>query len=149
MVSSTIRNATTVLAFWKSSQLRKKTSYFLIILLSLSDLGTALGCSSLHSIILLIDMLGYERSSLILPFVILMYVFYGMSYSILCVLIIERYLGIVHPLFHRNHVNKPRVLKVIFVFWFINAIVGFIDVLDPKIAKFVVGSTMSLNLTIL
>ena len=149
MVSSTVLNATTVLAYWKSSQLRKKTSYFLIMLLSLSDLGTALGSSSIYSIILLRDMLGYERSSLTLPFIILIYVFPGMSYSILCVLIIERYLGTVHPLFHRSNVNKSRVLKVVIVFWFIIAIVGIITVLDSRIGKFVVGTTMSLNLTIL
>ena len=147
MVSSTVLNTTTVLAYWKSSQLRKKTSYFLIMLLSFSDLGTVLGCSSMRSIILLRDMLGYERSSLTLPYIILMIVFFGMSYSILWVLIIERYLGIVHPLFHRNNVNKPAALKVIIVLWFIMAIVGFITVLDPKIGKFVVGTTISLNLT--
>ena len=76
MVSSTVLNTTTVLAYWKSSQLRKKTSYFLIMLLSFSDLGTVLGCSSMRSIILLRDMLGYERSSLTLPYIILMIVFF-------------------------------------------------------------------------
>ena len=149
MVSSTVLNTITVLAYWKSSQLRKKTSYFLIMLLSLSDLGTALGSSSIYSIILLRDMLGYESPSLSLALITLIFVFSGMSYSILCVLNIERYLGIVHPLFHRNHVNKPRVLKGIIVLWFSNAIVGFITVLDPTVGKFVVGTTNCLNLTIL
>ena len=149
MVSSTVLNTITVLAYWKSSQLRKKTSYFLIMLLSLSDLGTALGSSSIYSIILLRDMLGYESPSLSLELKILIYVFPGMSYSILYVLNIERYLGIVHPLIHRNNVNKPRVLKVIIAFWFIIAIVGFITVLDSTIGKFVLGTTMSLNLIIL
>ena len=149
MVSSTILNTTTVLAYLKSSQLRKKTSYFLIMLLSLSDLGAALGCSLLHSIILLIDMLGYERSSLTLPYIILTYVFSGMSSSILLVLNIERYLGIVHPLFHRNKVNKARVLKAIVLFWFIYVIEGFVVVLDTQIGNFVIGLTMGLNLTFL
>ena len=74
MVSSTILNATTVLAYWKSSQLRNKTSYFLIMLLSTSDLGTSMRCSSMHSIILLRDMLGCESSSLTLPYMNLIYV---------------------------------------------------------------------------
>ena len=74
MVSSTILNTTTVLAYLKSSQLRKKTSYFLIMLLSTSDLGTSMRCSSMHSIILLRDMLGYESSSLTLPYTNLIYV---------------------------------------------------------------------------
>ena len=148
MVSSTVLNTTTLLAYWKSSQLGKKTSYFLIMLLSFSDLGTVLGCSSMRSIILLRDMLGYERSSLTsVPYIILMFVFFGMSYSVLWVLIIERYLGIVHPFFHRNNVSKPRVLKAIIIFWFIIAIVGFIYVMDSKIGKIVLGTAMSLNLT--
>ena len=147
--SSTILNTTTVLAYWKSSQLRKKTSYFLIMLLSLSDLGTALGCSLFHSITLLRNMLGLENSSLTSPFIILTYVFSGMSYSILCVLNIERYLGIVHPLFHRKKVNKARVLKAIVLFWLGCLIVGSLILLDTKIGNFVLGTSMSLNLTIL
>ena len=149
MVSSTVLNTITVLAYWKSSQLRKKTSYFLIMLLSLSDLGTALGSSSIYSIILLRDMLGYESHSLSLALITLIYVFPGMSYSILCVLNIERYLGIVYPLFHRNNVNKARVLKAIVLFWLVCLIVGFLVVLDPTIWNLVVGITISLNLTIL
>ena len=150
MVSSTILNAIIVLAYCKSSQLRKKTSYFLIMLLSLSDLGTTLGCSLFHSITLLRTMLGLANQiSLIFPFIILTYPFSGMSCSILFVLNIERYLGIVHPLFHRKKVNKARILKAIVLFRLVCLIVGFLVLLDLKIGNFVMGTVMSLNLTII
>ena len=111
-----------------------------------------MGCSSMRSTILIIllrDMLGYVISSLTLPFIILIYVFSGLSTSIVSVLNIEFYFGIVHPLFHSTNVNKSRVFKAIVFFLFIIVIVGFIVLPDAKIVNFVRGMTLILNLAIL
>ena len=149
ILSSTILNATTALAYWKSSQLRTKTSYFIIMLMSSSDLGVGMICEPLYSIILMRAILGFESCSLTEAFLILTSAISGLSSSILLVLTIERYLGIVYPLFHRNKVNKSKALKAVVFLWFISATLCVVNFLDTKIGKLILGLSMSVNLTII
>lgn len=149
MCSTIILNALAVLVFWRSSQLRKKTSYFLIMLLSLSDLGVGIVCAPLLSITLMKEILGVKSSQMWTPLITLGFVFSGLSWSILFVLNVERYLGIVHPLFHKTKVNKSRVLKAVSFLWFNVGIVFSIVLLYPRIGNFLKGLELIGNLTIL
>ena len=51
-------NSLTVLAYWKSSQLRKKTCYFLVMLLSLSDLAVGVLSNSIFTAYLAVETLA-------------------------------------------------------------------------------------------
>ena len=59
--STIFLNALTVLLYWKSSQLQKKTSYFLVYLLSLNDLAVGVFCNTLFCMLLFSNFLGYEE----------------------------------------------------------------------------------------
>ena len=104
-------NSLVVLSFIKSSQLRKKLCYFMIMILSCIDLLTVATNHPLavtYSIVCLsekydvLPMLSYSMRILnTLP-----------SFSLLALFVmsIDRYLAMAHPLFHRVSVTKRRLL---------------------------------------
>lgn len=115
--STTSLNTVTVLAYWKSEQLKRKTSYFLIMLLSCVDLTTGLlGNSSF--VLLSVKVLMHNPDCKI-------YIFLenislssaAISFMTLLLLNIERYLCIVHPFFHRNKITKLKLFIGAVVLW--------------------------------
>lgn len=63
--SSTFLNFITVFAYWRSTRLQRKMSYFLVMLLSLSDVGVGLICNSIFTAILTSHTLGYANCLLV------------------------------------------------------------------------------------
>ena len=115
-------NNLTILAYWKSLQLKKKPSYFLVMLLSANDLGVGLLCNSTFTIRLLGELAGSGGCFWPMLCRTLTLGLSGMSLMTLFILNIERYLGVMHPVFHRNKVTKRRLLAGAVVLWFISAV---------------------------
>ena len=117
--SSTFLNFITVFAYWRSTRLQKKMSYFLVMLLSLSDLGVGLICNSIFTVILTSHTLGYSNCLLSTFWLVAIWIFPSMSLTTLFVLNFERYLGIIHPIFHVSKVTKRGLLTATATLWFL------------------------------
>ena len=115
-------NLLTVLAYWKSSFLQKKPSYFLVMVLSINDLCVGGLCNSILSIylILVVFLINTCDSSVFVSSVIT--VFGSISFNTMFVLNFERYLCIVHPLFHRKTVTKRKLILLCATLWLITFI---------------------------
>lgn len=110
-------NALTVMAYRTSPQLQKKASYFLVMLLALNDIAVGLFCNSTYFLVLLREILGNGDCYWSLLSRILSFTLAGMSCMTLLILNIERYLSIIHPIFHRNKVTKRKLLKTAMLLW--------------------------------
>ena len=147
--STTILNATTVLVYWRSSQLRTKTSYFLIMLLSLSDLGIGIFCNPTFVILLLKDLRRDNNCPLYAVFYIVQLAFFDISFTTLFLLNLERYLGIVHPIFHRRKLTKFKLLTALFILWCLFAIDGCVLFIHERAAKVILSIYVCLFLIFL
>ena len=109
-ISTIFLNLATVLAYWKSPRLKKKISYFLIMVISLSDL--AVGAIGSTSRLVLFTQTAIKQPSCVtaIALVRIQSIFCNISFNLLFILNLERYLCIVHPFFHRKNVTKYRLL---------------------------------------
>ena len=130
-------NALTILTFWKSSQLRQRVCYFLIMLQSFIDFAVGIINGPLYTIFLIFQIRGIEncifhfirgRFSMLLT---------ALSITILTSMNLERYLGIVYPLIHRNKVTKKRVLNCFLVPCFLYFVLCGVSFVNTNPFKFV------------
>ena len=117
IISGIILNSATILAYWKSAQLRNKTSYFLIMLLSVLDLTVAGVGNSIFVLSLLFTLSGNPNCTITVLHETLTLFTGAMSLATLYALNIERYLCIFHPFFHRTKITKLRLVGLAAVFW--------------------------------
>jgi hypothetical protein len=113
----TFLNALVVYVFWKTPKLRYRVSYFMIMVLSSIDILVTLIVHPAHLVMSIAEIVGkprcvykafYHVAAIVLP---------GASFLTFFVMNIERYLSIVHPIFHLKHVTKLRCLIVCSVLW--------------------------------
>ena len=135
--STTFLNAVTMLAYWRSSQLRKKTSYFLIMLLSVCDFVIGAVCNPVYAVLLIKDLKRHGNCPLAAVFPMISDALFGMSFTVLFLLNLERYLGAIHPIFHRQKVTKFRILIASFVIWCPFAINTYILIVDEKLGRII------------
>ena len=107
-------NSVVIISVWKSSQLRRKTCYFMILVLSCFDLALAMVG---HPRIILATIIfwssGYETAlQMSKQFRIAYMVVQAFAFCALLTMNIDRYLAIAHPLFHKTSVTKSRLLKL-------------------------------------
>ena len=107
-VAGTFLNSFVLFTFWKSTKLKKKITYFLIMVLSSTDLGVGLLVHPLYLLKSVSEVRGTPNCLYKIAYQTSMFVFSGLSATALLTLNIERYLSIVHPLFHRNRVTKSK-----------------------------------------
>ena len=112
-------NSVTILAYARSAQLKSKKTYFLIMLLSVNDLLVGLFGNSSFVLILITIIIGYPRCKMYILFEFASFYPAALSVMTLFGLNIERYLSIIHPLYHRTKVTKSRLLKMLVGFWFL------------------------------
>ena len=135
-ISGTLLTFFVVFTFWKSPKLRKKISYFIIMVLSFGDIGVEAIVHQLHVMNSVGKILRrpscrwetlYQTSAV---------VFSGMSTITFFVMNIERYLSIVHPIFHLNHMAKKKCLAILILLWFICIIIAIVPIfgIDIKMA---------------
>ena len=110
-------NALVIYVFWKTPKLRSRASYFMIMLLSSNDLMVTSIVHPAFVMNAITEIAG--RASCVYKTI------YHVSTIVLClisvetcfVMNIERYLAILHPIYHLTHVTKRRCLIVCCVFW--------------------------------
>ena len=109
-------NSVVIISLWKSSQLRRKTCYFMILVLSCFDLGVVI-FGHAEAIMLSIDCFldgNTSRKSDIVEFFSHMYtVSQALAFGALLTMNIDRYLAIVYPFFYQSTVTKDKLLKLL------------------------------------
>ena len=114
-VVGTFLNLLVLFTFWKSKNLRNKITYFLIMVLSCTDLGVALIVHPMNLVNFVSEIRGTRNCLYSTVYDLSLAVFAGLSTTNFLTLNIERYLSVVHPIFHRNQVTKPRCVAVLIV----------------------------------
>lgn len=111
-------NLITLIVYWKSSQLQKKVSYFLIMVLSLNDLMVGMICSFSHTLSLTTEITGTANCVLAQTFRGAIIFLAGLSLLTLSMINMERYLGVLHPILHRTIVTRKKLLMCVVFIWF-------------------------------
>ncbi len=114
-VSGICLNSLVILSFWRSAQLRKKSCYLMIMVLSCFDL---LACLTSNPLVVLTTMLALTGKLDVYPSWLdislnLSSLFFCFSLVALLVMSIDRYLGTYYPIFHRTSVTKGKLLTLI------------------------------------
>ena len=105
-------NSLVIISFWTSSQLRKKTCYFMVLVLACFDVVTA-GVS--HPSLVLCSLMWLGRGSNIPRFMAFVHLsLYANSFIALLGMNLERYLALTFPYFHARSVTKQRILAILF-----------------------------------
>ena len=108
-------NSLVILTFWRSTQLRKKLCYFMIMVLACCDLlvvVTSHPFSTFLAIIWLTEKLDVYASWLDIP-ARLIHISFGLSLFSLLVMNFDRYLATYYPIFHRTWVTKGKLLTLL------------------------------------
>ena len=136
-VLGTFLNTLVVCVFWKTPTLRKKVSYFMIMVLSSIDLCTTIIVHPFYLVNSIAEIretskcfykMFYQTSAVILS---------GMSFLTFFVMNIERYLAIAYPFFHKVHITKRRCLLSSFLLWLVCVVTGIAPILNLDIQIFV------------
>ena len=123
-------NSIVIISFSTSSQLRKKTCYFMILVLACYDLAVSSIC---HPILITYTITWYRRelSSLMRQrFLYIILFLFSNSFIALLGMNLERYLALTLPFFHQRSVTKYRMLTLVLLTQFIFVVlifVGFIQ----------------------
>ena len=120
----TFLNALVVYVFWRTPKLRYKVSYFMIMVLSSVDLLVTLILHPAHLVMSIAEIVGKPRCVYKMIYHLATIVLSGMSFLTFFVMNVERYLSIVHPIFHLRHVTKLRCLIVSSVLWSLTIFCG-------------------------
>ena len=113
----TFLNALVIYVFWRTPTLRFKISYFMIMVLSLVDILVTAIVHPAFLVMSIAEIIGKSRCVYKTFYHIASIVLSGVSLLTFFFMNIERYLSVVHPMFHRRHVTKLRCLMVCSVFW--------------------------------
>ncbi|XP_028418630.1 neuropeptide FF receptor 1-like [Dendronephthya gigantea] len=116
-ISNICLNTITILAYFKSKELKQRKSYFLIALLSFNDL--TIGVLGTPSVVALAvkTLVKDDECTVDILFELTAGSLSAFSFSTLFVLNLERYLCIAHPFFHRNHMTKPKLFGMVSLLW--------------------------------
>ena len=116
IIPTVLLNAVAVITIWKTSQLRKKPCYFVILLQSSVDLGVGCVALPISFVALLapfatnIDVCAavtiVRTTSMLLT---------GLSIVTLSALTVERYIGVLHPYSYKTLVTKRRIVVFVLV----------------------------------
>ena len=117
-------NALVVYVFWQTPRLRYKVSYFMIMLLSSIDFLVTLIVHPAHLFLTIAEIIGTAKCSYKLFYYVATVFLFGMSILTFSVMNVERYLSIVHPIFHLRRVTKLRCLVVCIMSWSLAIVCG-------------------------
>ena len=132
-----VLNALVILCLWKSSLLQKKLCYFLILILTCSDLIVV---TVNHPSIIYLAVAWGNKDDRHLDgagiFSIINNALLGFSSSALLIMNIERYLATVRPIFHRRFVTKKRVTIVLGILVALTLVLTAFEAFLPKTVSF-------------
>ena len=112
--SGIVSNTLVIASYWESSQLRKKLSLFMIMVLSCFDLVSVVT----HHLGILLYLISWLRKDYDLLAKMKIYLdISGLSLGFSCLALlvmgIERYLGTYYPIFHRTTITRCRLLTLL------------------------------------
>ena len=109
MLTGILLNSTVTLCFWRSSQLRNRLDYFMILVLACCDLAVVI---ITHPLIILSTIAWYIKKYEIFHTINLNVsaIFYGSSLISLLTMNMERYIALTYPFFHQRLVTRWRII---------------------------------------
>ena len=125
-ISTIFLNPVTILAYRKSALLKSKKAYFLLKLLSVNDLLVGMFGNGSFVLLLVTIIIGYRKCEIYIVLKFTAFCLAAMSVMTLLGLNIERYLSILHPIYHRTKVTKSKLLKMIIGFWLLVIMVPYL-----------------------
>ena len=135
--SGIILNTLVIASLLKSSQLRKKLCYFMILVLSCFDFVAVITNHPLilfHLVVWLTE--NYALLHKLEIYAQIATVFLGFSFFALLVTNIERYLGTYYPIYHRTSVTRRRLLTflaMLLIFDTVKIILTIVKVIPPAV----------------
>ena len=113
MIAGIFLNSMVIISFRRSSQLRKKLCFFMILVLSYIDLTVVVITHPLHIFSTILIIFGNKNKTLDLARQIVLFVSYAFSTQALLILNIERYLALSYPFFHHTCVTRKRLVLLL------------------------------------
>ena len=134
-VSGICLNSLVMLSFWRSTHLRKKLCYFMIMVLSCCDLLAVLSGNPLTALIAMLWLTEklFEYPSWAGILFILSSLSNGFSLFALLVMNFDRYLATYYPIFHRTSVTKGKLLTLL-------AILSILEILLKLLSETVISN---------
>ena len=135
IIPTVLLNSISVLTIWKTSHLKAKVCYFLILIQSIFDIAVGVISVPANFALAVLELRGIASCTYVTVLQTMAYVPVGTSLTTICLLTLERYLSILHPVVHRSYVTKTRILMCVCCgsVWFV--IVGpVLRVISEKIA---------------
>ena len=121
-IAGTILNSLVLYIFWKSTKLRSKLCYFVIILLSSADLAVVTIVHFLFLLQAINEINGTPNCMYKNIYLFSLYFLPGISVSTLIILNLERYTAIIHPIWHLKTATKRRLTYIWAILWLLNII---------------------------
>ena len=107
-------NGISIITIRKSSQLRSKVCYFVVLLQSLVDFVVGVLGIPLFVYYLSSPFLETKNCDLIILALRSTHFICGLSYITLVTITVERYIGVMYPYYYQSNVTKKRILKYFF-----------------------------------
>ncbi|XP_028397938.1 uncharacterized protein LOC114521638 [Dendronephthya gigantea] len=144
-----VLNYLAIHAFWKSPQLKRKTSFFVVMVLSSNDLAAGLIAEPLFLLHLSREIRGNERCLNVMMSHLAIEILVSASVVTFLALNFEIYLSVIHPVFHREKVTNRRIFKIVLILWFVHSLRAyfFIHFIDQGTVKVI--QTVFITLTML
>lgn len=101
-----VLNGITVLTLWKNRPLMLKVSNLPILIQSIADLAFGLLTLPLFTFLHLSEVYGKPNCALSFVLSSVAFIPWGLSLAALCALTLERYMSVLHPIFHRSNLTK-------------------------------------------
>ena len=118
MIAGIFFNSVVIISLWRSSQLRKKLCYFMILVLSCFDLAVVAILHPFHIYIINFcsswKIYNYAQGGII-KVLLIGNALNGFSMFALLVLTVERFLALTYPFFHQTSVTKQRLIFLLVV----------------------------------
>lgn len=115
-IATVFLNASTVITIWRSSRLKEKLSFFLIMVQSLIDLGVGMVAGPIFTSFLASEINGNASCWLYLAARRTSSMATILSIMVLSGMNFERYMGVVHPFVHRCYVTRRKLLTYVIIF---------------------------------
>jgi hypothetical protein len=135
LLSTILLNAVSVMAIRKSSQLKKKICYFVVLIQSVVDLGVGILSIPVFIYCILTPFLYTINCTFVVVAYGTTFIPCGISIITLSVMTFERYIAIFHPFSYKTKVTKKRI----FVFVLVGAVIFismfFLSSLDRRIFR--------------
>ena len=139
-ITTVCLNTLTLLTFWKSSRLKQKACYTLIVVQSFIDLGVGMIGSTIYTFLLANEIAGTGSCGQYLASRKMSMLLTILSISTLSGMNIERYISVVHPITHRNRVTrKSQIIYVTCIYFLCIIMLALSFVLRRAFATFVIS----------